>query len=31
MAQADKGVDEFDSVEEYINYLKNEIELENRV
>lgn len=28
MAQADKGVDEFDSVEEYINYLKNEIELD---
>lgn len=28
IAQADKGIDEFDSIEAYINYLKNEIELD---
>ena len=28
MAQAEKGVDEFNSIEEYISYLKNEIELD---
>lgn len=28
IAQVDKGVDEFESVESYINYLKNEIELD---
>ena len=27
-AQADKGIDEFDSVEAYTNYLKNEIEID---
>lgn len=28
IAQSDKGIDEFDSVEAYITYLKNEIELD---
>lgn len=28
IAQADKGIDDFDSVEAYITYLKNEIELD---
>lgn len=28
IAQSDKGIDEFDSIEAYITYLKNEIELD---
>lgn len=28
IVQADKGIDDFDSIEAYINYLKNEIELD---